>query len=88
MSTEVLEKFKEYRSEVEKQTEKIIKRLRIDEDGEYEKWMKAHFKGSDIIHEMIISYNPNQNKIIKRMNQTIMKRIKMIIRELKLDKRL
>ena len=36
-SMEMLEKFREYRSKIEKQIDKSIKRLRIDEDGEYEK---------------------------------------------------
>jgi len=49
-SASVLEKFKEYKSEVEKQTGKLIKHFRIDGGGEYEKWMRKHLKSSGIIH--------------------------------------
>jgi hypothetical protein len=48
---EVLEKFREYKPEVEKQSGKVIKRLRTDSGEEYEKWIEIHLKGSGIIHE-------------------------------------
>ena len=84
----VLEKFKEYKSEVEKQSEKLIKRLRTDGGGEYEKWMEDHLKGSGIIHETTAPYSPDQNGVAERANPTIMERVKAIIAEFKLDKRL
>ena len=87
-SADILEKFKEYKLEMKKQIEKSIKRLRTNDDGEYEKWIKNHLKRSGIIHETIISYNSNQNKIAKRANRMIIKRIKIIIAEVKLNKRL
>ena len=37
MSIKILKKFKEYKLKVEKQIEKTIKRLRINEDEKYEK---------------------------------------------------
>ena len=87
-SVEVLEKFREYRPEVEKQIDKSIKRLRTDGGGEYEKWMGAHLKGSGIIHETTAPYSPDQNGVAERANRTIMERVKAIIAEAKLDKRL
>ena len=66
-SVDVLEKFREYKLEVEKQMGKSIKRLRTDGGGEYEKWMGAHLKGSGIIHETTASYNPDQNGQIERL---------------------
>src|SRR5436190_22575839 len=87
-SADVLEKFREYKPEVEKQTGKSIKRLRTDGGGEYEKWMGAHLKGSGIIHETTAPYSPDQNGVAERANRTIMERVKAIIAEAKLDKRL
>src|SRR5277367_3916835 len=88
-SADVLEKFKEYKPEVEKQTGKLIKRLRTDGGGEYERWMEAHLKGSGIIHETTAPYSPDQNGVaVERANRTIMERVKAIIGEFKLDKKL
>jgi len=87
-SSDVLERFKEYKSEVEKQQGKAIKRLRTDGGGEYEKWMGGHLKGSGIIHETTAPYSPDQNGVAERANRTIMERVKAIIAEAKLDKRL
>src|SRR3984885_8291760 len=87
-SADVLEKFREYKPEVEKQTGKVIKRLRTDGGGEYEKWMGYHLKGSGIIHETTAPYSPDQNGVAERANRTIMERVRAIIAEAKLDKRL
>ena len=87
-SADVLEKFREYKPEVEKQTGKEIKRFRTDGGGEYEKWMGIHLKGSGIIHETTAPYSPDQNGVAERANRTIMERVKAIIAEAKLDKRL
>jgi hypothetical protein len=87
-SADVLEKFREYKPEVEKQTGMVIKRLRTDGGGEYEKWMGIHLKGSGIIHETTAPYSPDQNGVAERANRTIMERVKSIIAEAKLDKRL
>ena len=87
-SVDVLERFREYKPEVEKQTGKVIKRLRTDGGGEYEKWMGAHLKGSGIIHETTAPYSPDQNGVAERANRTIMERVRAIITEANLDKRL
>src|SRR5277367_2465981 len=87
-SADVLEKFKEYKPEVEKQTGKLIKRLRTDGGGDYERWMEAHLKGSGIIHETTAPYSPDQNGVAERANRTIMETVKAIIGEFKLDKKL
>jgi len=78
-SANVLEKFKEYKAEVEKQTGKVIKRLRTDGGGEYEKWMKIHLKGLGIIHETTAPYSPDQNGVAERANRTIMGRVNVRI---------
>src|SRR5205814_900105 len=45
-------------------------------------------KGSGIIHETTAPYSPDQNGVAERANRTIMERVKAIIAEAKLDKRL
>src|SRR5947207_11441355 len=50
--------------------------------------MRAHLKGSGIIHETNAPYSPDQNGVAERANRTIMERVKAIIAESKLDKRL
>ena len=87
-SADVLEKFREYKPEMEKQTGKVIKRLRTDGGGEYEKWMRLHLKGSGIIHETTAPYSPDQNGVAERANRMIMERVRAIIAEARLDKRL
>ena len=62
-SSSVLERFQEYKAEVEKQLNKSIKRLRTDGGGEYEKWMSSHLKGSGIIYETTAPYSPEQNGV-------------------------
>src|SRR5438046_1539363 len=65
-----------------------IKRLRTDGGGEYEKWMESHLKGSGIMHETTAPYSPDQNGVAEHANRTIMERVKAIIAEAKLDKKL
>ena len=50
--------------------------------------MKDHLKGSGIIHETTAPYSPDQNGVAERANRTIIERVKAIITEFKLDKRL
>ena len=87
-SKEVLMRFKEYKAEVENQKNRRIKQLRTDGGGEYEKWMGSHLRGSGIIHETTAPYSPEQNGIAERANRTIMERVRSVISEGKLDKRL
>src|SRR5256714_1885184 len=87
-SESVSEKFQEYKAETEKQLGKCIKRLRTDGGGEYLKWMASYLKESGIIHETTAPYSPEQNGVAERANRTIMERVKAVISEGKLDKRL
>jgi len=87
-SAEVLEQFKEYKAKVEKQTGKQIKRLRTDGSGEYRMWVSTYLKQVGIIHETTAPYSPAQNGVAERANRTIMEKVKAIIVEYELDKRL
>jgi len=87
-SADILEKFREYKPEVEKQTGKVIKCLRTDSGEEYEKWMGLSLKGSGIIHETTAPYSPDQNGVAEWANRMIIERVKTIIVEAQLNKRL
>lgn len=50
--------------------------------------MKEYLRNSGIIHETTAPYSPDQNGVAERANRTIMERVKAILAEAKLDKRL
>jgi hypothetical protein len=50
--------------------------------------MTVHLKESDIIHETTTLYSSDQNEVAEHLNQTIIKQIKTIITEFKLNKKL
>jgi len=87
-SADVLQRFKEYQAEVENQLGKKIKRLRTDGGKEFVKVMGQHLKTCGIIHETTASYTPEQNGVTERANHTIVERVKPIIAEAKLDRKL
>ena len=69
---EALEMFINYKSEVENQKNKRIKRLRIDRGGEYESNpFKEFCEQNGIIHEVIAPYSPESNGIAERKNRTL-----------------
>ena len=70
-SSEVLARFKEYKEHVKLEIKKKIKILRIDDEGEYKKFMKNYLKKCDIKHEIIASYSSEQNDVSKYANCTI-----------------
>ena len=87
-SGEVLERFKEYKAKAEKHTGKEIKRLRTDGGGKYQMWVSVYLKQVGIIHEMTAPYSLDQNGIAERANRMIMEKVKAIIAEYELNKRL
>jgi hypothetical protein len=87
-SADVLQQFKEYHAEVENQLGKKIKRLRTDDGKEFVKVMGQHLKTCGIIHETTAPYTPEQNGVAERANRTIVERVKAIIAEAKLDRKL
>ena len=77
----MLEKFKEFKAEVEKQLSRKIKRLRTDGGGEYKKAFGGYLKKKGIIHETTAPYSPDQNGVSERANRTIMDRTRAILAE-------
>ena len=68
---EIFEKFKEFRCGVENLIERKIKTLRSDNGGEYtSKELIAFWKEAGIKRELIVPYNPQQNRVVERKNRT------------------
>jgi hypothetical protein len=69
---EVFSQFQEFRAQVENQTGKKIKVLRLDNGGEYtSNDFKDFCKEAGIKREMTVSYNPQQNGVAERKNRSI-----------------
>ena len=70
---EIFEKFQEYKKEVENQLGRNIKMLRSDCGGEYMSDPFNDFlKENGIIHQLIMSYTPQQNGVVERRNRTLL----------------
>jgi hypothetical protein len=69
--SDAIEKFKEYKLEVEKQLGRSIKSLNNDRGGEYEA-MDNFCKENGIRHLFTMPYKPQQNGIAERRNRTLM----------------
>ena len=69
--SEALEKFKNYKTEVEKQLGRPIKSINNDRGGEYEVFDKF-CKGEGIRNIYTMPYKPQQNGIAERSNRTLM----------------
>jgi transposase InsO family protein len=68
----VFNRFQEFKSLVENQTEKKIRVLRSDNGGEYTSKEFMHFcAGEGITRELIVPYNSQQNVVAERKNEAI-----------------
>jgi transposase InsO family protein len=70
--SEAIEKFKEYKLEVEKQLGRSIKSLNNDRRGEYEA-IGSFYKENGIRHLFTMPYKSQQNGIVERRNITLIK---------------
>jgi transposase InsO family protein len=67
--SDTFDKFKEYKSFIEKQTGKHIRTLRIDNGGEFESLQfEDFFKEAGIKRQLTVPYNPHQNGVAERKN--------------------
>ena len=85
-AAEMLEKFKEFKAEVENQLDRKIKRLRTDGGREYKKTFGKYLKEHGIVHETTVPYSPDQNGVSERANRTIMDRARAILAQTGLPK--
>ena len=78
--SEVFDKFKEFKALVENQTEKKIKVLRIDNDGEFcSKEFEEFCKKCGITQQKNNPYTPEKNGVAKRMNKTLMEKARSML---------
>jgi transposase InsO family protein len=74
---EVFGRFREFRAQVENQTRKKIKVLRLDNGGKYTSSDFIDFyKEAGIKREMTVPFNTQQNGVAKRKNRTIVEAAK------------
>lgn len=84
--SEVFEKFKEFKSMVECETSRKIKKLRTDNGGEYmSKDFERFLKEAGIQHQTPPSYTPQQNGVAERANRTIMEMVRCLLLQSNLD---
>jgi hypothetical protein len=77
---EVFDKFKEFKALVENQTEKKIKVLRTDNDGElYGNEFEEFCKKCGIARHKTTPYTPQQNGVVERMNRTLMEKTRSML---------
>ena len=78
--SELFDKFKVYKKEVENQLERKIKILRSYRGGEYTSLNMSNFcEMHDIIHEGTPSYAPQSNGIAERKNCTLLDMVNAIL---------
>ncbi|CAK9827482.1 Retrovirus-related Pol polyprotein from transposon TNT 1-94 [Anthophora retusa] len=71
--SEVFDKFLEFKSKVEKQTERKIKVLRSDNGREYcSRKFEDFLKKEGIQHQLSVEYTPQQNGVAERQNRTLL----------------
>lgn len=84
---EVLTVFKAWKSQVEKQTGKLLKRFRTDNGLEFcSKNWDTFCEKNGIVHEKTMTYSPQQNGIAERFNRTLMYLVRAEINESELPK--
>jgi hypothetical protein len=76
----VFDRFKEFKDLVENQTEKRIKVMRTDNDGEFCRNKFEEFcKKCSIARQKNTPYTPHQNEVAERMNRTLMEKARCML---------
>ena len=76
----MFEKFKEYKNEVEKQTNHNIKVLRSDRGGEYlGQEFQQYLKDNGIISQVTPPYTPQHNDVSERRNRTLLDMVRSMM---------
>ena len=85
--SEVFEKFKEYKSEVENQLGKSIKVLRSDRGGEYlSQEFQDYLKENGILSQWTPPYTPQLNGVFERRSRTLLDMVRSMMSHANLPK--
>ncbi|GJP63816.1 hypothetical protein CLOP_g20858 [Closterium sp. NIES-67] len=80
--TQVLECFKEWLAEAERQSGKLLKVLRSDNGGEFvNKAFDAFLREKGIRRQLTIPYTPQHNSIAERVNRTLLEGMRSMLSE-------
>ena len=72
----MFENFKEWKSLVENQTSKKVKKLRTDNGLEfYNQQFESYCANEGIIRHIRVKFMPQQNELAERMNRTLMEKV-------------
>lgn len=84
-NSEIFSVFKTYNSPVEKQTGKLIKKIRSDNPKEYlSKQFTEYLKEEGITRQLSTDYMPQQNGVAERANRIIVEMARTMLTESKL----
>lgn len=85
---EATEVFKEFKQEVENETNLKIKKVRCDNGKEFSNRSLSNFlKRSGIKFQLTVPYTPEENGVVERMNRTIMDKTRSMMQESSCDHR-
>jgi hypothetical protein len=86
--SEAFSAFKEWKTMVENQTEKKVKKLRTDNGMEfYSHEFKSYCKSEGIVRHYTVPYTPQQNGVAERMNWTIISKARCMLSNSGLNRR-
>ena len=78
--SKTLDKFKVWKLLVENQTNKTLKVLRLDNGLEfYNKEFDRFCKKNGVLRPKIVSYMPQQSGVVKRMNMTLLNKVRSVL---------
>ena len=86
--SEVFSKLVEFKTLVENQTNKKIKKFRSDNGKEFvNRQMSNLFKQCGIIHQLTCEYTPQSNGVAERANRTLMEKARSMLEEAGLERK-
>lgn len=83
---QVLDTFKSFQASVERETWKKLKCIRTDNGGEYVRLFDKYCQDQGILHQKYPPKTPQLNELAKRMNITLVERVRCLLSQSKLPK--